>query len=148
LASEAPICPGQQPHASNNRHSRLSTYQGMNYAGSLPIFTRHPAGDTSYVLHLVGESVLTVENPRSNQQLELDIGASRGYPFDQFAIVIHQARCNRRSVGDLKGEKKGAEAATCRRGLITRRSLVRVQPPLPETVNAIALVEFEVALNR
>jgi hypothetical protein len=51
-------------------------------------------------------------------QDDLDTCPSKHYPFDQFAIVIHQARFNRRSVGDLKGEKKGAEAATCGRKLI------------------------------
>jgi len=68
----------------------------------------------------------------SPQQADLDIGASRGYPFDQFAIAIHQACLNQRSVGNLESEKKDAEAGTCGRSLITRRSLVRVQPPLPQ----------------
>ena len=31
--------------------------------------------------------------------------------------------------------------------LMTRRSLVRVQPPLPETVDAIVTVQIEVALD-
>ena len=68
---------------------------------------------------------------KQNQQLELDTGASRGYRFDHLAIVIHQARFDQRSVGSLKSAIKGAEAGTCGRSLITRRSLVRVQPPLP-----------------
>jgi hypothetical protein len=66
------------------------------------------------------------------QQLELDIGASTGYPLDQFATVMHKARLNQRSVGGLEDARKGAEAGICGRSLITRRSLVRVQPPLPQ----------------
>jgi hypothetical protein len=83
---------------------------------------------------MIGEGIAiqsnSVETNRPIQQLELDISASEGYSFDQFAIVIHQARFDQGSVGILEGARKGAEAGTCGRTLITRRTLVRVQAPL------------------
>jgi hypothetical protein len=54
---------------------------------------------------------------------DLDFDGSRGYAFVEFAIVIHQARFNQRSVGSLESAKRRAEAGTCGRSLITRRSL-------------------------
>jgi hypothetical protein len=57
----------------------------------------------------------SVRKKSNNRQLELDIGASRGYPFHQFAIVIRQARFNQRSVDSLNSAKKGVEAGTCGR---------------------------------
>ena len=52
----------------------------------------------------------------------------KGYPFSQFAVVVHRARFNQRSVGRLGGPKKRAEAGICRRKLITRRAMVLGNP--------------------
>ena len=85
------------------------------------------------IARIGGQDDPRIQTGNPNQETILDMGASKGYSFCQFAIVIYQARFNQRSVGSLEGAKRGAEAGTCGRSLITRRSLVRVQPPLPIT---------------
>ena len=66
-----------------------------------------------------------------SEQLCLDTRPSKRYPLDQFAVVVHRAHFNQRSVGRLERARKRAEAACSGRKLITRRPAVRVRPPLP-----------------
>ena len=122
-------CPGQKPHPSANRHGPASIGHSINYLGSRGDLPRHGTVTLDDCLVQCAKVPWAVDGPKST----LTSGDTRSKLMHVLGREPCRAHSCRTIRGTLERVELTSEVASTGRGLITRTSLVRVQPPLPNT---------------